>query len=129
MHDTCNTAIATAHKLADSIIKMRSQPISDRILLCQTSILFDNLWEIENEYYDQEAATEASLIDTGSYTADYFDSKYISAQTRTLIERDQKRNEELKPQDAPELLAFQAKYPPGTMFYDEDTEEVLKLTK
>ena len=57
------------------------------------------------------------------------DLKYISAQTRKLIERDQKRNEELKPEDDPELLAFQAKYPPGTMFYDEDTEEVLKLTK
>ena len=67
------------------------------------------------------------MIDTGSYTADYFDSKYISAQTRKFIERDQKRNEELKPQDDPELLAFQAKYPPGTMFYDEDTEEVFKV--
>ena len=65
-----------------------SQPISDRIDYLVKLLSYLITYEIENEL--RSSSCNWGIIDTGRYTADYFDSKYISAQTRKIIERDQK---------------------------------------
>jgi len=107
-----------------------SQLIHDRIDYLANLLSHLITYDIQHEYYDQEASSSGALTETGGYTAAYFDSKFLSAQTAKLIERDRNRIEALKPQDDPELVAFQIKYPPPVpCFMISKLKSVTRLTK